>query len=257
MAQPRFDAEALLWPDFLEWWHRAWRPGDHLSVIAPQGAGKSTFVGGILESSRNYVLVLDPKGGDETITSLGWPRLTAWPSDREMDRLLEEDEKKNRPSRYLVGPVSTRGSDFVRLRQCCKQALDAAFDMGGWTVYVDELQVLCDRRLMNLGGEAARLLISARSRKVTFVSSFQAPSWVISEAMRQPTWVAVSYTRDIDTINRLAEIMGRDKAEMRGAIRELPPFCWLLVGRNPREPLRITKPPRLHAPVVATGGAGR
>ena len=38
MARPRFDAEALEWPDFLEWWRQAWRPGDHVSVIAPSGA---------------------------------------------------------------------------------------------------------------------------------------------------------------------------------------------------------------------------
>ena len=256
MARPRFDAEALEWPDFLEWWRRAWRPGDHVSVIAPSGSGKSTLVAGLL-SVRNYVLAIDPKGGDETLAALGWPRLDRWPSDREMERILDVDERKGRPSRYLVGPTATRGEDFIRLRAVCKQALDAAFDMGGWSTYVDELQVLCDRRLMNLSGEAARLLISARSKKATFISSFQSPSWVISEAMRQPSWIFTSYTRDTDTVNRMAEIMGRDKAELRGAIRELPPFCWLLVGRNPREPLRITLPPELRPRVLAAGSGRR
>jgi len=244
--------EALRWDDFREWFGDAWRPGDHLSVIAPSGAGKSTLVGHLLDL-RRYVLGLDPKGGDETISSLDWPRLSDWPGERAMRRRLDADERHGVPSRYLVGPITNRGQDFPRLLKACGDALDSAYDMGSWTVYVDELQVLCDRRLMNLGGKAARLLISARSKAVTFVSSFQSPSWVISEAMRQPKWVAVSYTRDVDTVNRLAEIMGRDKAEIRGVISELEEHVWAVVGRNPREPLRLTKPPRL---LVATERAG-
>jgi hypothetical protein len=83
---------------------------------------------------------------------------------------------------------------------------------------------------------------------VTFVSSFQAPSWVPTEAVRQPYWVAVSYTRDTDVIDKLAKVMGRSIAEMRGAISELEEHVWMIVGRNPREPLRLTRPPALERP---------
>ena len=133
------------------------------------------------------------------------------------------------------------------LKATLASCLDQVFDWGGFTVYVDELQLLTDRRMMNLSGKAATLLISARSRKVTFVSSFQAPSWVPSEAIRQPYWVAVSYTRDTAVVDRLAEVMGRSKAEMRGAIGELDEHVWMIVGRNPREPLRLTRPPAMKA----------
>jgi hypothetical protein len=242
----RLEVEGLDWPEFVDWFRVAWEPGDHLSVIAPTKAGKTTLVSGLL-GLRRYVLALDPKGGDETLAALKLRRLSSWPGERQMARLLEQDEEKGRKSHYVVGPVVQRGTDLPLLKRACQQALDGAYDMGGWSVYVDELQVAADRRMMNLSGSMAKLLVSARSKGVTFVSSFQGPSWVPSEAMRQPYWVAVSYTRDIDVIGRLAEVMGRSKAEMKGALKALPEHTWIVVGRNPREPLRITRPPKVIA----------
>jgi hypothetical protein len=238
------EVEGLDWPDFCDWFKQAWEPGDHLSVIAPTKAGKTTLVSGLL-GMRRYVLALDPKGGDETLAALKLRRLSSWPGEKQMDKLLAKDEEEGRKSHYVVGPVVHRGQDLPVLKRATQQALDGAFDMGGWTVYVDELQVAADRRMMNLSGSVAKLLVSARSKGVTFVSSFQAPSWVPSEAMRQPYWAAVSYTRDIDTVARLGEVMGRSRAEMKGAIRALEQHCWLFVGRNPREPIRLTRPPKV------------
>lgn len=232
----------LPWGSFIKSWGSKWQPGEHLSVIAPAGAGKSTLVTGLL-GLRRYNLVLDPKGGDNTIANLHYPRLPDWPGEKRMSKLVSDNVANGRPSRYLVGPIVVTTADLTRLRAACAGALHDAFEMGGWTVYVDELQVLTDRRMMNLGGPAARLLVAARSKGVTFVSSFQAPSWVPQEAIRQPTWIAVSYTRDTDTVNRLAEIVGRPRAEFRGAVKALPPFHWIIVGRDPRSPLLVTKPP--------------
>jgi hypothetical protein len=237
-----WDWETKFLPKFKE----MWKPGDHLTVIAPTGAGKTTLVGGLL-SLRRYALVLDPKGGDETLGGLKLPRLDSWPGEQKLSRMVADNNEKGRPSRYVVGPIVHRGTDLPKLVQALADALDGAFDMGGWTVYVDELQVLADRRLMNLSGKAAKLLVAARSKGVTFVSSFQAPSWVPSESIRQPTWIAVSYTRDTDTVNRLAEVLGRPKPEIRGALKGLDPFCWLIIGRDPRAPIIITKPPRIAA----------
>jgi hypothetical protein len=236
------EVEGLDWPDFVGWFRTAWEPGDHLSVIAPTKAGKTTLVNGLL-SMRRYVLALDPKGGDETLAALKLRRLPAWPGDRRMERLIADDEEHGRKSHYIVGPVVQRGADLPALKKAIQESLDGAFDMGGWTVYVDELQIAADRRMMDLSGSVAKLLVAARSKGVTFVSSFQGPSWVPSEAMRQPYWAATSYTRDTDTVGRLAEVMGRSKAEMRGVIRGLDEHVWIVIGRNPREPIRLTRPP--------------
>ena len=61
--------------EFLPWFADVWEPGQHVAVIAPTGAGKSNFVGQILQATRRYVLVLDAKGGDSTVENYGFVRI--------------------------------------------------------------------------------------------------------------------------------------------------------------------------------------
>jgi hypothetical protein len=247
----RLDVEALPWDDdFVPWFRSVWEPGQHMSVIAPTGAGKTTYVGGIL-GGRRYVLALDPKGGDSTLGGLGYERLTSWPGERKLAAMVADNDQAGRPSRYIIGPVVNTGDDLERLRIATKAALDGAFNMGGWTIYADELQIMTDPRMMNLRREVDKILIAARDKGLSLVSSYQAPSWVTPHAAKMSTWVAVSYTRDVDVVNRLAEILGRPKAEIRGAIKGLDPHTWIVVGRNPREPLRVTWPPEIQRVMTA------
>lgn len=245
MALRRLEVEPLVWGDsggFLDWFRTTWEPGEHLSVIAPTGAGKTTFVGGLLNACRRYVLAVDPKGGDSTLGGLGYERLSTWPGERKLANMVADNDEAGRPSRYIVGPEIHTKADEERLRDVVKQSLDGAFAMGDWTYYVDELQILTDPRMMNLRQEADRMLISARHKGLSFVSSYQAPSWVTPHAAKMSTWCAVSYTRDTDVVNRLAEILGRPKPEIRGALQGLDKYTWLMVGRDPREPVRVTLP---------------
>ena len=244
MAGRKLEIEPLVWngrAGFLEWFSSEWQPGQHLSVIAPTGAGKTTFVGGLLKL-RKYVLALDPKGGDSTLSGLEYPRLNEWPGDKKIAQMVATNDQNGVPSRYIVGPRVSKSEDYESLRETTKEALDGAFNLGGFTVYADELQILSDPRMMNLRKEADRMLIAARDKGLSFVSSYQAPSWVTPHAGKMSTWVAISYTRDTDVVNRLAEILGRPKPEIRGAISGLDPYTWLVAGRNPREPLRVTLP---------------
>lgn len=235
------EVEPLVWDDFRGWFSGVWQPGEHMAVIAPTGAGKSTFVGGILDA-RRYVLALDPKGGDSTLSKVGYQRLATWPGEKKMGQAVEENDRKGLPSRYIVGGKARTQDEQAKLRTTMKSALDDAWSMGGWTVYADELQILTDRRMMNLQQECDRMLIAARDRGISFISSYQAPAWVTPHASRQATWVAVSYTRDAAVVDRLAEILGRPKNEIRGALQGLDRFSWLIVGRDPREPYRVTIP---------------
>lgn len=234
--------EAISWDDFCEWFDAAWKPGEHISIIAPTGVGKSTFAAGILEL-RRYVLVLDPKGGDDTIAGMHLRRLVDWPGERRMDRLLEEDERQGRPSRYIVGPETHKTSEWPKLVGAARRTLDGAYDMGGWTLYIDELQIATDARMMNLQAPVARWLVSARSGRRSFVSSFQSPRRVPMEALQQPTWIVVSHTRDRTVVDRTAEVLGRPKAEVRGLLSEIDRYHWLVVSRDPRAPVVVTSPP--------------
>jgi hypothetical protein len=246
----RLEVVPLAWDEpagFREWFRTWWEPGQHGSVIAPTGEGKTTFVGGILRP-RRYVLVLDPKGGDSTLGALGFQRLESWPGNRQMAALVARNDEDGKPSRYIVGPKVLTRRDKLRLIQECKRTLNGAYEMGRWTIYGDELQILTDPRMFDLRAEVDEILIAARDKMLSFVSSYQGPSWVTPHASRQSTWVAIAYTRDTDVVNRLAEIMGRPKPEIRGCVDGLDRFCYILVGRNPREPLRVTLPSEILVP---------
>jgi hypothetical protein len=239
------EVQAMAWGEFLPHFRGVWNPGEHLACIAPTGAGKSTFCIGILQNCRNQVLGFDPKGGDTTLRGSGWPRLPTWPPSKDVyDKLdkLSKGEPGGEPQRFIVGPATRLVTDLYRQRTVFSQALDGAFNDGGWTVYVDELQLMADRRMLGLAANVERLLISARDKGVSVVTAYQRPANVPRTASDQATWVAVSYTRDRDVVDRVAEMLGRPKPEIRGALNGLDPFAWVVVGRNPRTPMIVTRP---------------
>jgi hypothetical protein len=224
--------------EFIPHFRGIWKPGEHVAVIAPTGAGKSTFCVGILQECRNFVLAFDPKGGDTTLRGSGFPRLPSWPPSDDVYEAIHEGKAQ----KFIVGPATRLVSDLGKQRGIFSAALDGAFDDGGWTVYVDELQLMADRRMLGLSSNVERLLISARDKGVSVVSAYQRPANVPRTASDQATWVAVSYTRDRDVVDRVAEMLGRPKPEIRGALNGLDPYAWVVVGRNPRLPMILTRP---------------
>lgn len=247
LTLPRADRSELLtlsWGKFLPWFAKRWKPGQHIACIGPTGVGKSTFAVGVLPL-RKWVLACDPKGGDTTLSALernGFQRITAWPPPKAIQREIEE----GKPARLIVGPVVESRADLPKLRAAIAGALDGAFDQGGWTVYVDELQIAADPRMMRLGASIERNLIAARDKGVSMVTSYQRPSNVPRAASEMSTYLVLWYTRDVDTVNRLAEMTGRAKAEIRGAIRGLGTAdnAVLIFSQNPSEPIVATRAPR-------------
>lgn len=228
------------WETFQRWWGDVWEPGQHVALIGPTGTGKSTFAVGILRG-RKYVAVFDTKGGDSTLAKAGFERVSTWPPPRDVREAIAD----GKPAHLLVGGLVKTSEDREKLLEVQRKALREIFTEGGWTVYADELQLLADRRMGKMGSEIETLLVAARDKAISVVSSYQAPAWVPTAASRQATWVVVWPTRDEDVIRKLGAIMGRPKAELQAALHELDDHMVLIVGRNPRAPLVLTKAPRV------------
>lgn len=223
--------------EFLPWFDYRWEPGQHVALVGPTGTGKTTLMVGVLPL-RQYVLALDPKGGDSTLSRLldvGFIP-SDWPPDKEVRKAIEEGD----PARLIIGSRLLSTEQLPQLRQQIQLALRDSFNERGWTVYIDELQIVSDRRFMNLGGSVERNLIAARDRKVSMVMSFQRPANVPRSASEMATWFIVLYTRDRDTVDRIAEMAGRPSAEIRGLVKGLPEYCVLVFSRNPRDPVVAT-----------------
>jgi hypothetical protein len=230
------------WPEFLHWFAHHWEPGDHVGIVAPTKAGKTTCAVGIC-SLRKHLLAFDPKGGDSTLAGSKWPRVSTFPLPREWRKAVEE----GKGARLIIGNVIRDEDSRARSRALQRQYLTQAFNDGGWTIYVDELQLMADRRFGGMADSVEELLISARDSGISVVTSFQRPANVPRAATDQAIWFIVGYTRDTDVVGRLGEMAGRSRAEMRGMVRGMKatPNSFLVFSSNPREPIVAIVPDKV------------
>ncbi len=242
MTRAEAAVEALPWRQFLERQRDHWEPGEHWAFVAPTGEGKTTFTAGLVKT-RRYVLGLDQKGGDKTLSLLGWDRMERWPPSRQDRR----DMADGKPFRRIVGSVKRDPASRDLRRALHKVILEAAMVEGGWTILAPDLAALTARQFGNAWDEMVELLILARDAGTSIVTDFQRPAGVPREAAEMATYLGIGYTRDKDTVSRLAEMMGRSAAELRGAVDALSelPFGWLVVSRRPRDPVLLTRPEAL------------
>lgn len=229
------------WETFVAWFRSVWKQGQHVALVGPTGCGKTTAAIGICEG-RQWVLALDAKGGDDTLAAApGWTQLADWPPPRK----IREAIANGQPARLVCGFSPQTIHDREKLRAYLERILEAAWLDRNWTIEVDELQLMADRKMMGLGPLIEEFLVAARTRGVSIVSAFQAPAWVPTASTRQASWLILFPTTDITVIKTLAEKTGRDWHDLVDALHALPDHHMLVAGLNPKDPLVLTKPPRI------------
>jgi len=231
---------AVTWNIFLQWITSVWEIGQHIAIIGPTGEGKTTFLKPVLDS-RKWVMVLDPKGLDDTLEKYGYFRLREFPLPRQM----RNDIAEGKPARIIIGGESDSEAADAHLRELMRKAIEMCRQQGGWTLYVDEFQVLADRRMYGLDKPVERLLITSRGKKSSVLTSFQALAWVPRAATRQASFTVMLPTRDVAMIKNVAETMGRDWKDLMLAVYELPRFHMLVIPKSPTAPLVLVHPPNL------------
>ncbi len=232
-----------------------WKPGNHWALIGPTGEGKSTHAVGILEL-RKWVLSLDPKGEDETLESSGYVRVKSMPppSDRVgslrgkpkpgSDEWVWDRVTKGQPVGLIAGFEALTDDEDERLHELMRDAVTWCRRTRGWTLYVDEFELLSSQRMFRLGPDIERMLITARRAGTSVVTSFQAAAWVSKHATRQASFTSLWPTRDRQMIKNVAEAMGRDWRLVAAAIDELPPFHTLTIPKQIRAPMLVTTAPK-------------
>lgn len=235
----------LPWDLFLSYMRWAWKPGQHIAMIGPTGEGKSTLAVGLLQL-RKWVLALDPKGEDETLSLSGFERvarlpvfdglgiawrLQNWAAARQWDR-IHQAIAEGRPARVIIGGPSRTTAQDLANQDLMRSAFAYAREAGGWAVYVDEFELISSQRMFALGPYVERMLISARRDGTSVVTSYQAQAWVSKHATRQARFAIVWPTGSRQMIRNIAEDMGRDWKQLAAAVDELPPFHVLVVPRG-------------------------
>lgn len=245
-----WDLEFLPWLKGRKTRHRAmplppaWRPGQHWAFIGPTGEGKSTAAVGIL-ATRKWVVALDPKGEDETLKASGYERVTKIPPPKRQDDRIWKRVLDGQPVGLVVGFEPKTDEEDKQLHELMRDCITWTRRSRGWTLYVDEFELLSSQRMFRLGPDIERMLITARRAGTSVVTSFQAAAWVSKHATRQASFTALWPTRDRQMIKNVAEAMGRDWRTIAQAVDELPPFHTLVIPKQIRRPMIITSAPKV------------
>jgi len=258
--------ETQHWDDHLAWMRRNWQPGQHIASIGPTGEGKTTYNVGLL-GIRKYPLALDPKGKDETLTASGWTRVESIPppggfpltpawfreryyywfkgDGRRWDDIYDRIVA-GQPVPVIVGGDARTDEEDQRLVRLMADGIRFTRHSRGWTLYVDEFELLSSQRMFRLGPPVERMLISARRARTSVVTSFQAAAWVSKHATRQAKYAVMYPTGDRAMIKNVAESMGRDWRLLAEAVDELPRFFCLVIPRGKNGgPMMLVNAPKI------------
>ena len=232
-----------------------WQPGQHIAMIGKTREGKTNFVVWLLSELRRYVLALDPKGEDESLSASGWTRVSTVPGGTRQPKILsqewktwqqiERDKAEGRPVRIIAGVQSRSRAEDQANKLLMRDAIEYARQTGGWSLYVDEHQILSDRRMYGLGEDIARQAISAARDKMSVLASMQYLAWVEKAATRQATLIVLWRTRSREMIKLAAEVSGRPWQEIAAAVDQLPKYWLLLIPDELRAPMIMVRPPKV------------
>lgn len=200
----------LRWEQFQDMFAEAYEEGEHVSLVGPTGTGKSVtgvelikIIGARRAHDRRpaRVIVLADKPRDDTIMALhksGWPIIKEWPPSYGQEHAI----------------IWPRTADEKTQKNIFRPVLDAVYQEGGQTVYIDEAAYFSDPPPDGLGlrGKLGKFWRAARSNKAAVVAGTQRPCAVPRLMWSEPSWVLIFAVEDEDDLKRVAQLSGQSLA---------------------------------------------
>jgi len=256
------------WEDFYAWLCDNWQAGDHVSLIAPTGAGKTHVIRyGLLPCWQRYpVLILQFKPKDSALRGLG-REIKHFPN--RLDRLPYETRGLNSP-KWKTDPewfrlrlpgyrFSTRAEppSYRQARRLAGEAVDRSYWQGEWVLVIDEVRAISEARQPSLGLEAVleNAWQRGRSQPLTIVAATQQPANAPRSFFDQPWMIGIMKMLDAGRFERLAEI-GGNTAAIKATLPTLRQDEILFIHR-PSGELIITEVPPGRPAVVGPATAIR
>lgn len=195
-----------------------WRQGEHITILAPTGQGKTTLEEAILPL-RSYVVVLGTKVVDPVLSKLergGYARIGEWPPRYNMQRVL------------LWPKAKGLGADRASQREIFHRAFEAIYHEGSWCVVIDEYQYVVEE--LRLGQDVKTLLHQGRSSGVSIVGGSQRAAWIPVAAYANATHMFLRHTPDANDMRRLAGFGGANSVDVKAELYRLRPFEFLYLN---------------------------
>lgn len=243
------------WEQHHRYMDENWHAGQHVSIWAPTGEGKSHLIRhGLLPLWQSYpVLIVDAKGDKRTLHGCGQV-CRAMPNAAQ--RLKWRLRKADSP-RWLTDPEWFRlqlpeykwssdpkqdNANWQRARNIAGTAIDACYRQGRWLLVLDEPKALTDGKppALSLGAPIENNYQRGRDRPLTIVAGTQSPSYAPPAMYDQARFHYYGRVSDLRRQFRLGEIAG-DTDLLREVLPTLRKHEFLATG--PDDHMEIVRAP--------------
>ena len=223
------------WDEFIEKWQ--WEQGQHVTIIAPTGAGKTTLMHQLFtKRDWNVLFAFKPRDStyDSYLESGEWERATRWPP-----RKNQSPNGQN----VILWPRIRTVDDIQEKAGVFKKCLESVFIDGGWTVGLDDLYYISEK--MGFRRLIETLNYNVRALDVSLVSAMQRPAWVPRSCWDQSSHAFIgrmSNRDDIAQIRGLAGVSVKVLMEWQDELDDYE-FLYLPVANNVHYQPCIVCPP--------------
>lgn len=211
-----------------------YKPGEHVSIIGPTGAGKTHIGYQLLRHSAAeelpaIVFVMKPR--DETAAKFSkeakYRIVRSWPP-------VPSVWNPGKKAGYVLWPVHTRDPDMddARHEVIFRTALRDSFVKGNRIIFADETYSLTHELLLER--DLRRTWTKGRSMGNGLWAATQRPAHVPLLMYNSAEHVFLAYDPDKRAQDRFSEIGGVDPDLVKEVVRQLPQYHWLYIRRSDR-----------------------